>query len=74
MGAEQIATVVSDQTLPFQEALSVLVEDSGYSGREHLGSLALHRNLVAVIRLPRNRVVYRQFQTLPGILLGTASA
>ena len=66
VGAAQIATVVGDKTLPFQDTLSVLVEDSAYSGREHLGSLVRHKNLVSVIRLPANRVVYRQFETPAG--------
>lgn len=66
VGAEQIAAVVTDETLPFEEELCVLVEDSAYSGREHLGSVATHPNLVSILRLPNNRVVYHQFELPEG--------
>lgn len=66
VGAEQIAAVVLDETLPFKDALSVLVEDSAYSGRSHLGSVAIHLDLISVIRFPGNRVVYRKFELSEG--------
>jgi len=66
VGAEQIAAVVTDETLPFQDALCVLVEDSAYSGRTHLGKVAIHPNLVSVIRFPGNRVVYHKFELPEG--------
>jgi hypothetical protein len=66
VGAEQIAAVAADETLPFKGELSVTVEDSAYSGREHLASVAAHPNLVAIIRFPGNRVVYRQFEPPAG--------
>ena len=66
VGAEQIAAVVTDETLPFKDALCVLVEDSAYSTRLHLGSVARHPNLVPVIRLPGNRVVYRKYELPEG--------
>jgi hypothetical protein len=66
VGAEQIAAVVSDETLPFKDELCVLVEDSAYSARLHLGSVARHPNLVSVIRFPGNRVVYRKFEIPEG--------
>ena len=62
VGAEQIAAVVTDETLPFKGKLCVVVEDSAYSARSHLGSVATHPDLVSVIRFPGNRVVYRQFE------------
>lgn len=62
VGAEQIAAVVTDESLPFKTDLCVLVEDSAYSGREHLGAVAPHKNLVSIIRLPTNRVVYCPFE------------
>lgn len=66
VGAEQIAAVVMDELLPFKKALSVLVEDSAYSGRLHLGSVAIHPNLISIIRFPCNRVVYRKFKLPEG--------
>ena len=60
VGAEQIRLVVTDENLPFHKALCVNVEDSGYSGVPHLGEVVDIENLVTVVRLPGNRVVYRQ--------------
>lgn len=59
VGAEQIRLVVTDETLPFHKTLCVNVEDSGYSGVPHLGEVVDLENLVTVVRLPSNRVVYR---------------
>lgn len=66
VASEQIATVVTDDTLPLKDELCVQVEDSAYSARVYLGAVAPHRNLVSIIRLPGNRVVYRQFKRPPG--------
>jgi len=66
VGAEQIAAVVTDKTLPFHDELCVLVEDSAYSSRLHLGNVAIHPNLISVIRFPGNRVVYRKFDPPEG--------
>ena len=66
VGAEQIAALVTDETLPFEDELCVQVEDSAYSGRVFLGAVASHENLVSIVRLPSNRVVYRQFKRPPG--------
>lgn len=66
VASEQIATVVTDDTLPLNDELCVQVEDSAYSARVYLGAVAPHRNLVSIIRLPGNRVVYRQFKRPPG--------
>jgi hypothetical protein len=54
----QIQTLLSEATLPFQNDLCVQVEDSGYSGVPFLGPVAALANLVSVIRLASNRVVY----------------
>ncbi len=54
----QIQTLVTDVTLPFQRDLCVQVEDSGYSGAPFLGPVAQLANLVSIIRLASNRVVY----------------
>ena len=66
VGAEQITAVVTDETLPFKDALCVLVEDSAYSGRKHLATVAILPNTVSTIRFPSNRVVYRKFELLEG--------
>ncbi len=66
VGAEQIAAVVAEETLPFKGELSVHVADSAYSAREHLGSVAIIENLVSVIRLPCNRVFYCQYELPEG--------
>ena len=66
VGAEQIATVVTDETLPFKDELCVLVEDSAYSALEHLAAVAIRPNLVTVVRFPGNRVVYRKFELPEG--------
>jgi len=64
VAAEQIRLVVTDENLPFHTALCVNAEDSGYSGVPHLGAVADLENLVTVVRLPGNRVVYRQPEPL----------
>ena len=62
VGAEQITAVVTDETLPFKNELCVSVVDSVYSAREHLGGVAIHKNLVTIPRFPGNRVVYRKYE------------
>jgi len=54
----QIQTVVTEETLPWQGALCVQVADSGYSGVPFLGPVAALPNLVSIIRLAGNRIVY----------------
>jgi hypothetical protein len=66
VGAEQIAVIVTDKTLPFQDALCLLVEDSAYSGRKHLATVAILPNTVSTIRFPGNRVVYRKYECPEG--------
>jgi len=54
----QIQTIVSTATLPFHKDLCVQVLDSGYSGVPFVGPVAELPNLVSIIRLAGNRVVY----------------
>jgi hypothetical protein len=54
----QLQTVVTDETLPWHGSLCVQVADSGYSGVPCLGPVAALANLVSIIRLAGNRVVY----------------
>jgi len=54
----QIQTIVSTETLPFHRDLCVQVLDSGYSGVPFLGPVAALPNLVSIIRLAGNRVIY----------------
>jgi len=61
----QIQTLVTDVSLPFHDDLCVQVEDSGYSGASFLGPVAALPNLVSVIRLASNRVVYYPPPTPP---------
>jgi hypothetical protein len=62
VGAEQIAALMTAASLPFHDDLCVQVADSAYSAIPFLGRVAPHPNLVSIVRLPSNRVVYRQFQ------------
>lgn len=59
IAAEQITTVVTDETLPFHKDLCVQVEDSGYCGITFLGPVAPQPNLVTIVRSPCNRTFYR---------------
>jgi len=54
----QIRAVVTEVSLPFHQDLCVQVADSGYSGVPFLGPVAELTNLVSIIRLAGNRVVY----------------
>jgi hypothetical protein len=65
VGAEQIETLLQDDTLPFHDGWCVQVVDSAYSGAGYLGRLGAQRNLVTVTRAADNRVFYRQFSTDP---------
>lgn len=66
VGAEQLKTLLQDDTQPVHAALCVQVADSAYSGASYLGRVGAERNLVSVTRAPDNRVFYRQFPTQPG--------
>ena len=66
VSTEQIEAVATDDTLPFKDKLSVLVEDSAYSSVVHLGSVATLPKLVSEIRFPKNRVVYHKYELPEG--------
>lgn len=60
VGAGQIAALLRDNKLPFRHRLCVEVADSGYSKPEYLAANRDHRNLVSIVRVRSNRVLYRQ--------------
>lgn len=62
VGAEQIKTLMEDETLPFYGSLCVHVADSVYSAVTTLGPVAeqKHDDLVIVARVRSNRVLFRQ--------------
>ena len=68
VGAEQIGTLMKDETLPFHDELCVHVADSVYGAVTYLGPVAVerHRNLVNVVRSRSNRVFYRQAPPVEG--------
>ncbi|MFQ5814841.1 MAG: transposase, partial [Anaerolineae bacterium] len=68
VGAEQIGTLMKDETLPFHDGLCVHVADSVYSAVTYLGPVAVeeHENLVNVVRSRSNRVFYRQAPPVVG--------
>lgn len=66
VGAEQLQTLLQDETQPFQAVWCVHVADSAYSGAGYLGRIGAQRNLVSITRAPDNRVFYRQFPAKPG--------
>jgi len=61
VGAEQLDSLMRDETLPWHGELCVSVEDSTYSAVTHLGPVMMqgHENLVVVARASSNRVFYR---------------
>jgi hypothetical protein len=54
----QLQTLMTTETLPWHGALCVQVADSGYSGAPFLGPVAALADLVSIVRLAGNRVVY----------------
>jgi len=66
VGAEQMATLMEDETQPFHRALCVHVGDCVYSSVQFLGRVGHYRQLVNISRAASNRVFYRQFQAEPG--------
>lgn len=60
VGAGQIAALLSDDKLPFRHRLCVEVADSSYSKPEYLAANRQHSNLVTIVRVRSNRVLYRQ--------------
>jgi len=65
VGAEQIAALMGDATLPFHKALCVHVADSRYSGPKFLSPVARYKNLVNITRLRSNRVLYGPAPPVP---------
>lgn len=63
IGAEQVAEILQDQSLPFAGALTALTADSTYSAREFLGSVVKHPNLVPIVRGRGNRTFFRSSPT-----------
>jgi hypothetical protein len=60
VGREQLAQVMSDETLPWHGALAVHVGDTRYSTPVYLAAAATHDDLVTISRLRSNRTLYRQ--------------
>jgi len=63
VGAEMLNAVLNDDQLPFQDDLTVAVEDSKYSVVNHLGRVFPNDNLVVIARSRGNRVYYRVHQS-----------
>jgi hypothetical protein len=66
VGAAQVAALMKDEDLPFHEALSVLVADTGYSAVSFLGEVLAYENLITVTRFRSNRVFYYQPEPTEG--------
>lgn len=60
VGAEQVAELLTDETLPFGQALTVLIGDTYYSKPAFLCTLLEHKNLVILTRARADRVFYCQ--------------
>ncbi|MCP4205987.1 MAG: transposase [Shimia sp.] len=60
VGADLLELLMSDETLPWHDALSVHVGDTRYSTPDYLAAAAKHKNLVTMARLRSNRTLYRQ--------------
>ena len=65
VAAQQMATLMTDETLPFHQDLCVQVVDSRYSIPKFVSPVAQHKNLVTIARLRSNRVLYRPAQPVP---------
>ena len=65
VGAEMLNTALNDDQLPFQDDLSVVVEDSKYSVAPHLARVFPNDSLVVIARSRGNRVYYRVHQPDP---------
>lgn len=62
VGAKQMKTLLTDETLPFHNQPCVEVVDSAYSTVPFLGRVVPYDNLVTIARLRSNRTLYRQAQ------------
>ena len=65
MGVKQVRALLTDEALPFAQALTVLVGDGAYGVAPFLGSLADLDHLVVASRVAANRVFYRQAPATP---------
>ena len=66
VGAQQVQTLLNDETLPFQSELCVEVEDSGYSKPAFLAKNRKKTNLVTITRSRNSRTFYRQPPAMTG--------
>ena len=60
VGAKQLGDLLTDKSLPFQEAFCVEVADSAYSKPAYLNANRKHTNLVTIARARGTRTFYRQ--------------
>jgi hypothetical protein len=60
VGVDLLELLMSDETLPWHDELSVHVGDTRYSTPNYLAGAAKHKNLATIARLRSNRTLYRQ--------------
>jgi len=60
VGAQQVAAILNDETLPFGKDLCVEVADSAYSKPAYLNANRDNKNFVSIVRARGTRVFYRQ--------------
>jgi hypothetical protein len=60
VGAQQIAAILNDETLPFGKDLCVEVADSAYSKPAYLNANRDKKNFVSIVRARGTRTFYRQ--------------
>jgi DDE superfamily endonuclease len=58
VGIKQINALMTDESLPWYDKLSVLTADSVYSQRSFLFDASKHKNLVVITRSRSNRIFY----------------
>jgi len=60
VGGEQMASLLADERLPFQDELCVEVGDTSYSKPAYLAANRQFSNLVTIVRVRSNRTFYSQ--------------
>lgn len=60
VGAQQVAAILNDETLPFGKELCVEVADSAYSKPTYLNANRDKKNFVSIVRARGTRTFYRQ--------------
>jgi len=60
VGAQQVAAILNDESLPFGKDLCVEVADSAYSKPAYLNANRDKKNFVSIVRARGTRVFYRQ--------------